>query len=146
MADLPRRIELVPWGQPKVVSGFNATRNQSSAELGGGWLAQQSAAAADDGDYYEFEVLLDAGTWALDVIYQKNPNSPIHDFILGGVSVGTIDTYAAGTSHNNVTTISGVTVATPGHYTLRVAANGKNAASGDYNLAIQFITLRRTGA
>ena len=144
-AILPYRLDLMMWSGPDLVSGFTTTRFQSTAELGGGWVGQQSAAAADNGDYYEINFLVEAGTWTMTIIYQKNPNSPIHDFLIDGVSVGTVDTYAAGTSHNNVTSISGITLSA-GHHTFKILANGKNASSGDYNLAIQNVNLTRTGA
>ena len=142
---LPYRFDLMVWAGPDTVSGFNATRYQSSSALGGGRFGQQSAAAADSGDYYEINFTVEAGTWTFTILYQKNPNSPIHDIIVDGSSIGTIDSYAAGTTHNNLATISGVSLIS-GNHTLKVLANGKNASSGDYNLAIQSITLTRTGA
>lgn len=145
MADLPRRIEIVPWGFPKAtVLGPGYARNQNNARLGGGW-GGGSGTSGNNGDYMEWDVLLDAGTWAVDAIYPKNTGQAIAEVLIDGVSVGTVDTYAASGSNNNVTTWTGFTVATPGYYTVRWAANGKNASSSSYGLTLQLLVLRRTG-
>lgn len=142
---LPYRFDLLAWAAPSSVSGFTATRYQSSAEFAGGYLAQQSAAAADSGDYYEIEFTVAAGTWELTIFHQKNPNAPIVEFLIDGISLGTVDMYSAGTSHNNVATFSSIALS-EGSHTIKVLANGKNASSGDYNFTVQSMHLTRTGA
>lgn len=144
-AAAPHRIEIVGWGQPKSVSGMTFTRGQGSTRLGGGIGHQASAADADDGDSMTWEVLLDSGTWAIDLIYARTNNLGKVDVILGGVTTGNIDQYGAYTE-NVVSTITGITVATAGHYDLTLQVNGKNASSSDYVMTANLITLRRTGA
>lgn len=144
-AAAPHRIEIVGWGQPKSVSGFTFTRGQLSTRFGGGIGQQASVADADDGDSMTWEVLLDSGTWAIDLIYARSNNLGKVDVILGGVTTGNIDQYGAYTE-NVVSTITGITVATAGHYDLTLQVNGKNASSSDYVMNANLITLRRTGA
>ena len=145
-AAAPHRIQIVPWGQPKSVSGMTLTRTQASGYLGGGSAGQNGTGDADDGDSMSFDVLLDSGTWAIDVIYLKGTTFGILDFNLGGSSLGTVDGYNGSSTDDNVATISGITVATAGHYTLTVAINGKHASATDYLMGLQLIVLRRTGA
>lgn len=144
-AAAPHRIEIVGWGQPKSVSGMTFTRGQGSTRLGGGIGHQASAADADDGDSMTWEVLLDSGTWAIDLIHPRSTNFGKVDVILGGATTGNIDQYGSYTE-NVVTTITGITVATVGYYDLTLQVNGKHASSTDYYLAANLIVLRRTGA
>jgi hypothetical protein len=141
-AAAPRRIEIVPWGFWKSTSGFTPTRGQNSGRLGGGAMYQGTPA---NGDWIEWEVLLDAGTWALDLIWARDPSLGIVDFTLGATAVGTQDMYG-GAASNAVTTFSGIAVASAGTYALRATINGKNASSSNYYMVIQLLTLRRTGA
>ena len=143
MADLPRRIEIVPWGQPKAVTGMTFTRYQSSSYLGGGLGGSDSAASVNN--TIKFDVLLDAGTWAIDVLYTSSTGYGIVTFDLGGASLGTIDMYSAG-ANNNASTISGITVSAAGYYTLTLTVASKNASSSGYRSAYNLIVLRRTGA
>lgn len=145
-AAAPRRIEIVPWGQPKSVSGMTWTRTQASGNLGGGSAGQNGAADADDGDSVSWDVLLDSGTWAIDIIHLKGTTFGILDVNLGGASLGTVDGYNGSSTDDNVATISSISVSTAGHYTLTVAINGKHASATDYLMGLQLIVLRRTGA
>ena len=139
MADLPHRIEIVPWGFWKSVTGLNG-RSQASSNLGGGSLFLTA-----NPNSVTWEVLLDAGTWALDVIYGASSDRAIFDFLIDGSSIGTVDAYAATLTRNVAAAITGITLAA-GHHVLRIAANGKNAASADYFLTPFTLTLTRTGA
>ena len=140
MADLPHRIEIVPWGFWKSVTGLNG-RSQASSNLGGGSLFLTA-----NPNSVTWEVLLDAGTWALDVIYGAGTNRGIAAVTLGGTSIGSIDMYAGGAAVNTVSTITGITVAAAGWYNLTLDVTTKNGSSSAYQAAYQFITLRRTGA
>lgn len=140
--DLPRRVEIVPWGFWKAIN-FTPVRLQGSSYLGGGAIGADDNA---DQKYIEWEVLLDSGTWAIDIIYLKQANGAITDIKIDGSLVGSIDHYNASTSGNNVTTISGISIGTPGYKILRLITNSKNASSTSYRHYVHFITLRRTGA
>lgn len=143
---LPYRVDVMAWSQ---ASSPNATYNraQSSSYFGGGVAGLLTGSDADNGDYFDIggDLVLDAGRYSVTVIYTKASQYGILDVKIDGVSIGTIDLYSAATTNNNVSTFTGVSLAA-GPHSLRLAANGKNASSGDYMLAIASITLTRTGA
>ena len=140
-AAAPHRIEIVPWGYYKAVSG-TWSRQQSSSYLGAGILQSPNS----NGAYVEWEVLLDAGTWALDAIYRSRADGGKSDITLGGAAVVTIECYSAGTLNNVVSTTTGITVASTGYYALRATTNGKHASSTGYFVSYNLLVLRRTGA
>lgn len=142
-AAAPRRIEIVPWGYWKATSGFSVVRLQSASYLGGGSIYQSGPA---NGDWIEWDVLLDAGTWALDVICQRRENRGIIDYSIDGVEVGSHDQYGASAAYNQIATFSGITVGTTGIHTLRATVDGKHASSSNYYFVLSLLTLRRTGA
>lgn len=141
-AAAPRRIEIVPWGQPKSNVG-NFARTQDSASLGGGY---NSNATGVLNDQYVWDVLLDSGTWAIDLIYRSGPARAIATIYLDSTSVGSVDMYAASNTSNVVATVSGISVASVGNYSLKLKAESKNASSTAYNMTFHLIILRRTGA
>lgn len=142
MADLPHRIEIVPWGQPRTGSGYG--RQQSSGFLGGGNLG--IGASAGIGDTFTFTVLLDAGTWTATLIHNKGTNNGQAQHVLGGTTLGTLDHYNGSALTNVVTEYTGITVAAPGWYDYTATVTGKNASASNYFCQYELITLRRTGA
>ena len=144
-AILPYRVDVLAWSSVDGSSGVTYTRSQSSTILGGGVAGQSNAANADDGDYMEWDVLVDAGTYRIDLFIITATDRAIHDVLIDGSSIGTTDGYSAGTVRNVVASFTGVALAA-GHHTVRVAANGKNASSTDYFISPQSLTLTRTGA
>lgn len=96
-----------------------------------------------NGDYLEIKVWIPAGTWDLECVHYAGTDAAIKDFLLDGVSVGTIDGYGS-TVVNKFSTITGISVATTKTYTLRVAINGKNASASAYSAQLYWIQLRRT--
>lgn len=132
-AAAPRRIEIVPWGFWKSSTSWS-NRVQNSALLGGGRLYGGSATSA-----VSWEVLLDSGTWAVDVIWTGSTTGDTAvDVSLGGSSLGTINMDNPG--NNQVTTYTGITVVSVGYYSIALAQSIAQDAS------VQLITLRRTGA
>jgi hypothetical protein len=137
--------DVMTWSSVDGSSGVTYTRSQSSTYYGGGVGGGSSLADMDDGDYQEWFVNLTAGTYTLTVVRHRTTASAIVRFSLDGTSLGTADFYGA-TAVNIVDTITGITVAADGNYTLRAAADGKNASSTDYQVSIQALSLTRTGA
>lgn len=144
-AILPYRVDVMAWSSADAVSGMTYLRNANNTTLGGGSAFQQNAADADSGDYMEWNVLTAAGTWRIDLFYVQGADKAVLDVLIDGTSIGTADAYAAGTSRNVVASFTGVALAA-GNHVLRVAANGKNAASSDYIIQPQTLALTRTGA
>lgn len=142
---MPYRQDVMAWSSVDGSGGMTYTRYQTSANLGGGSAAQASTADSDDGDYYEWFVNLEAGTYTVTVIYTKFTNGAICDVLIDGTSIGTFDRYNLTANVNNVVTFAGVAV-TAGNHTLRIAANGKAGSSSDYVIDVQAVTLHRTGA
>jgi len=97
------------------------------------------------GRYVTYDVALDAGTWTLTVIYQKNTDCGVVTPSLGGSDLSTVDMYAA-SADDQVSQWTGITVATAGVYELKFRTDSKNASASDYDLMLQLITLTRTGA
>lgn len=140
------RQDVLGWSSVDGSSGMTYTRFQSSSRLGGGVGAHASTADADDGDYMEWFVNLAAGTYTLTHIYNQSTDRGIVRWSLDGTSVGTVDCYGAVATFNTVGSITGITVAADGNYTLKGAIDGKNASSSDFFLDVQSVTLTRTGA
>lgn len=139
----PRHCDIWPWMNWKA-STFNATtRTNGSGYLGMGVLDLD--ANSTTGCYISYEVALDAGTWTLTLIYQKNVDCGIVTPSLGGSDLSTVDTYAA-SADDQVAQWTGITVATAGVYTLKFRTDSKHASSSDYDLMLQLVTLTRTGA
>lgn len=133
-------IFLLPWAGLKATSG-TWTRDQNAVRLGGGMLDSAGAQnnSADTDEWF------DAGTFKLASIYYKDTEEGIQTWKIGGSSVGTIDSYAASSSENNYTEITGITVA-QGLQNLQVIAATKNGSSSNYYLRINSAALIRTGA
>lgn len=143
---MPYRQDHLGWSSNDGTSGVTYTRTQGSGNIGGGYAGQNGAADADDGDYWDAFFNLAAGTYTFTVLYRANTTHGILELLLDGVSLGTIDTYNGSATNNNVSSISSVSVAADGNYTLRMKVNGKNASATDYLLAVQSVTATRTGA
>ena len=95
--------------------------------------------------YIEWPVSLAPGTYTLRFIHSKNTNMGIATVSLNGSSVGTIDCYAGSSTSNNVTDLTGITVA-GGTTLVRFTAATKNASSSGYVLFFPGFSLTRTGA
>ena len=144
-AILPYRVDVMAWSSADAVSGMTYTRGQNSSNLSGGFAQQLDATDASDGDYMEWDVLVAAGTYRLDLVYMTAANYAVVDVLIDGSSIGTFDAYSASLTRNVVGSVTGISM-TAGHHTVRVAANGKNASSTDYFITPQSATLTRTGA
>lgn len=136
-----RHVDIWPWTNWYSAVG-TPTRNLDSSALGGGYVATAGA----QNNEIVWNVPLDAGTWTLTAIYRKMSAYGIATFYLDATSLGTVDTYAASASNNNVSQITGITVATPAVYALKMKAETKNASASQYFLVMNLLTLTRTGA
>lgn len=140
-AILPYRVDVLPWSSVDGSSGMTYTRYQSSFYLSGGLGG--SDASPSNGSTMQWNVLLAAGTWRLDVVWTGAPSYGIVDFDLDGTTVGSVDLYTGST--NAVASITGIAVAA-GLHVLRSTVNGKNVSSSGYRSAFSSLTLTRTGA
>lgn len=88
-------------------------------------------------------LVLNAGTYTIIVVWSGSTDTGILEVLHGAASIGTVDTYAAGGSFNTATSFTySPTVRTSAD--LRFRANGKNGASSAYAIHLQRIQIRKT--
>lgn len=97
-------------------------------------------------DRINYSVYLAAGTYTLNLLHLKTNNSGIIDISLDNyaTSEGTVDAYNASTLYNQITTVTGIVVATAGLYTLSLKVGTKNASSSSYFMLLVMMSLFRT--
>ena len=125
-------ISHVNWDTTRVLGGnvavYGATKDSSGAQ----------------NDEINWDRVLIAGTWTVELMYEKDPNMGIFSVQFDGVEKGTIDGYTAGTSFDNRSSVTGIVVATTGKVRLKLKMATKNASSASYYGRIQHVQLRRT--
>lgn len=133
-------ITFLPQDTIGVVKGAWMWNLLPSQMHNGSW--NNSAGAQNDSCNYLFGV--SGGTYNLNCWYIKNSNAGIITFLIDGVSVGTIDAYAAVLTYNQSSIIRGVAISQGAHrMTIKIAT--KNASSSSYFSNITSFTLQRTG-
>lgn len=98
--------------------------------------------SAADGDYLEWGVCLDAGTYTLMMIATAANNRAIVDMQIDGGVEATFDMYSAGQVNNKRFTQTNIVVATAGIAILKMVINGKTGSS--YFALPSLFTLWRT--
>jgi len=149
-----------PWTVSIDVFGLSqANTNWSTVGTGSGFVknaARTSSGAAND--EVTWDVLLGAGTWSLQLMYQQASDQGVYTVQLASdgvtfvtvnsspynASTGTIDAYTAGTTNNVTSTITGITVSSSGIYRLKLKMASKNASSSSYVGKINGLVLVRT--
>lgn len=102
---------------------------------------------AADGDNATFEsIYLLPGTYQMTVTFLKHTGQGKVDIFLGASKViSALDLYFNGGATLNATsTTTGITISTAGFYSIKLAANGKNAGSSGYAITIQSININQT--
>lgn len=137
---LPWQVVVFPsLGYFSTTNG-TVTVTQDSAALFGGYRRATTLV----NDEMVWKVQLGAGTWTVTVVSTHAANAPILTATLDGTSIGTIDLYGAGTTKNSQDSLTGVSVATSGVYSFKLAALSKNASSSAYIAQVYAITFIRT--
>ncbi len=108
------------------------------------WEMIRLASSAAQNDEITFDFYTDAGTYDLLLFHRRASNGGIFTVQIDGVTVGTIDNYAAAAASIR-TPLNGL-VLTTGVHTLRLLMATKNASSSAYLGQIGKVGLRRTGA
>lgn len=99
------------------------------------WL--QSAAA--NGDIFTNSFVLGEGTYTMHILGQTTGNSAKIDWVIDGTTILTgQDWYSAGFTFNVEKTIAAITVAANdgGRHVLTGTVNGRNGASGDFQIRL----------
>lgn len=147
-ADISGVADLTPWrhnitpllGPPDNIVGGGTL---AVALINGIYAGVAYLSTGALNDEVDWDVPLSAGTWAIDVMYQKNTSNGIFTVKVDGVTAGTIDCYAAA-SYNNVATIADIAVAVTGKKRIGFVMASKNAAATAYYFGLQHIVMRRT--
>ena len=135
----PHQIR-IPLPVPNAVSGaWTVTVN------GNDWYGSHMTSGNASTDYAEWLVLMASGTWRIDVVSLKGSNRGIITVSIDGISVGTCDFYNASDIKNVVIPIIGISIATSGIKTIRLATATKNASSTAYYMTPCMVHLLRTG-
>lgn len=139
-AGLPWTIDINPFTAPATQTNWNTIQAGSSSQIFGGYKVTTGAQNAEIG----WDVVLAAGTWTLSLLHATGIDVGIYTASLDGVSIGTIDGYAASGVNNVVSTITGITVAPSGKKRLLLKMATKNATSTSYLARISGLRLLRT--
>jgi len=112
--------------------------------LHAGYLYNNSAA---DGDIIDVDIIVpSAGTWRLALNAPVNINNGILKLFIDGVQIGVAggyDLYAAALDPLPTIIVAGL-VLTAGKKTLRFKVDGKNGASGGFQMHLSGVSYRRT--
>lgn len=135
---LPNRATL--WhDESAVVTGGAIVRTHDALQNYATYSTQTGPA---NGDIFEQTFVIGAGTYTFSVLGIATNISGKVDWYFDGVALITgQDWYAAATTYNVVVAVGSVALAA-GLHTLRGQVNGKNAASGGFNLPFTKLWLR----
>lgn len=136
---LPWLIDINSFMTPISHVGWNTNTLYSSAIYNG----SRTSSGAQNAEI-NFDVVLGAGTWTIEAMYMKSSGSGIYTFQIDGATVGTIDTYLASTTYNNLSSISNISIINTGKKRLKIIMATKNSSASGYFGYIQHIQLRRT--
>ena len=136
----PQQV-IVPVMFPSSKTGdFSAIVDTSSV-----WDMVYLQGTAAINDYVEYLVLLQSGTWRVDILYMKGNDGAIATCTLDGSSFGTFDLYNGSLSRNQLVAFTSISVAQTGVKLFRLAALTKNASSSNYYISITYIVWTKTG-
>lgn len=134
--------QLVLWTEG-VVSAGNAIAQFVDASQGLNTYWAQSAPAIND--EVVFSVLLQAGTYDLTIVGQRQSASGIQHWIIDGAEdAQTIDMYNSGLTVNYTATIS-IVIASSGLHEIKCKISTKNGSSSNYQNRMTYFKLIRTG-
>jgi hypothetical protein len=150
----PRRTTILATDRPRTQSlGWGG-----APDFGWGWAANLGvnatrwftfSVAADNGAQNNTivweDILLDAGTYEIDLFHFTGAGYGIYSVQIDGVEVGTIDGYAAAGARA-FTRLTGIAIAAAGRHSVGLVMATKNVASGGYQGEISAITVVRTAA
>lgn len=122
-------------------SHINWDTNVQASVIHGGYKETTNTLV---GNWIEWELVLGAGTWRVDLMHRQRVLNGIYTVMFDGVSKGTIDGYAAANTPNVRSNLTGIAVAATALVTVRLEILTKNGAATGFGGQIQSLTLRRT--
>lgn len=132
--------QVVPFGVASTSTGTWSETANASAIMA--YYRTNSSAAVNDA--ITWPVWLSAGTWTFELLHHLGSNVGIYTVKIGGVSIGTIDGYAASPAWNSRGQIAGVAVASSGKTTVELVMATKNASSSAYASRFSLLSFLRT--
>lgn len=150
----PWLVDIIPMmDEPSNTSGTWALVNFAGENKLGPYLQSNAATVGAiaifnstnaQNDSISWDVVLSAGTWNATFFVRQSTNCAIITLLLDGVSVGTVDTYAAALAYSKVK-ITGFTVSVSGKTKLTLKAATRNGSnSTGWEIELFGINLRRT--
>lgn len=101
--------------------------------------------AGNQNDELEWRLLLQSGTWKLQIVHSGGANRGIYDVKVDGTSVGTSDGYSA-TNPTITAVFTGIVVATTAVVPVKVVMSAKHGSSSAYYSVLSALSMTRTGA
>lgn len=134
-------VHLSPWLYDSNPAG---TWSAAAFPVASNAYANSIISDGNNGTKLTYKVWLMPGTYTLKMMCETYSSRGIATWDINGSDVATFDTYSAGDVINVIKTQTGIAVTATGVISLSVRANGKNASSSNYFLAIQDVVLYRT--
>jgi hypothetical protein len=134
-----------PWIVELDAQGFSAQTNwnqqlQNYLHMYPGYNQSLGGQDAELG----WDVVLGAGTWTIQLVYNKSTNTGIFSVRIDDVEVGTVDSYAAAAAANFISSVTGVVVASTGKKRVSLKMATKHASSSSFIGILQHARLIRT--
>jgi hypothetical protein len=91
-----------------------------------------------------WDVVLPAGTYTVESLFRHLDSRGIAHIYIDSVQQGTIDTYNASNTYNQLGSVTGVVIAADGTYELKIKMATKNGSSSGYYGELSSVKLIRT--
>lgn len=98
---------------------------------------------SNQNDEVDWKIAFNAGTYTFRMAFRSLAGGGKAHILVDGVDVGSIDTYAAVSTYNNLGAITGATITT-GVKTLSIKISDKNILSSSYGLQFATLMIERT--
>jgi len=126
-----------------LVSAGDSHSEFESADLSGRYGSKLAASGADD--FIQYSIFVPSpGTYTVSVRHKKASDRGTFQLMLDGVNLGSaMDVYSAVSGYVTVE-LGTVNITTAGEKNFKFIVTGKNVASSDYDLALDYIKLAQT--
>lgn len=137
----PPFIQIIPWAA--YVDTVGTWVNFQSSTVAGGVGFLNGSAAQNDSITFTVP-MQQGGVYDICIVGSTGNNQGIATVTIDGATVGTIDTYSAGSVLNVHNEVSGVTVDSTGIKELKLTMATKNPSSSAYIIGLSAISVTRT--
>ena len=140
---LPWLIDINPFPTAVANTSFDTLTVDTACIFNG---TKDSSGTVDN--LIGWDIVLPAGTWSLELMHKQGADRGIYTvtFTATGASTtfGTIDGYAAATTRNVRSSLTGIIITAPAKGRLSLAMSSKNALSTKFTGSVQAVRLWRT--